>query len=328
LALIHPFYEQGGKSKVKKAIVCGGAGFIGRALVEELFTHGIEVTAIVRPGFFDRFQASPLYGQDVSILECDLRNISHVENLMKSRGFDVWYHLAWEGVSGNTLLNYATQIKNIEWTMDAVASAKKLGCKKFIGAGSILQYELSVEKEGASNLHDKYRIYKVAKEACERIGRSVAFDYKIEFIWPIITNIYGPGEISPRLINSMIRNLLSGKHQSLSEGNQYYDFIYVTDAAKAFRLIGDYGKEGRRYVVSGGTVQPLRNFLIQVRDIVAPETELGFGESPFNGIYLPEESYGIEKLREDTGFIPEVSFEEGIQNTVNWIIRKEKFENH
>jgi len=302
---------------MKRVIVCGGAGFVGSALVKELLANGVEVFAVVRPGFSERKDKSRLAGLNISLLECDIRSISQVREQLEKPGFDAWYQFAWDGLFGVPLVDYTTQIMNVKWTMDAIVTAAELGCKKFIGAGSITQLELEAAR--GESLHDKQRIYKTAKLACEYIGRSVAAEYGIEFVWPIITNIYGPGEDSPRLINSMIRNLLSGKRQPLSEGNQYYDFIYVSDAAKAFRLIGESGRAGRGYRIASGTARPLREFLKVLAEAVAPEAELGFGEFPFNGVYLPKEAYSIESLQEDTGFVPDVSFADGISRTIDWI---------
>lgn len=303
---------------MKRAIVTGGAGFVGNAVVRELLHHHTEVWAIVRPGFSARLRDSRLDGLAVHLVECDLREISKLPSIIEERRFDAWYQFAWDGLFGSNLLDYHQQIANIEWVLDSINAAKSLGCSKFIGSGSISQYELGM-KNGEGDPGDKHRIYKAAKLACEHMGRSVASLVGIQFIWPIITNIYGVGERSPRLINSMIRNLQMGKHQSLSEGNQYYDFIYITDAAKAFRLIGELGQENRTYVIASGQVQPLKNFLIVLRDIVAPGTKLGFGELSFNGIYLPPEVYSTAQLYEDTGFLPDISFEEGIRCTAQWL---------
>lgn len=304
---------------MKRAIVCGGAGFVGSAVVKELLANRVEVTVIVRPGFSEKMEESRLAGLNVTVLECDIKNIGQIKNWIKDPGCDVWYQFAWDGLFGEPLVDYTTQIMNIKWVMDAIVTAAKLGCKKFVGSGSITQFELLVD--GTEDLYDKQRIYKTAKMACEYMGRSVASQHKIEFIWPIITNIYGPGEFSPRLINNMIRNLLLGKHQCLSEGKQYYDFIYISDAARAFRLIGEYGRPGRNYTIASGTVKPLKDFLTEVAALVAPETELVFGEFPFKGVSLPKEMYSIRELQMDTGFVPEVSFADGIRRTMEWIKR-------
>lgn len=303
---------------MRRTIVTGGAGFVGNAVVRELLRHNVDVWVLVRPGFSEKLKGSRLDGLNVHLVECDLREISKLPSLIDCRGFDAWYQFAWEGLFGEDLLDYHQQIANVEWVLDAICVAKEVGCSKFIGSGSISQYELGV-KDGQGNPGDKHRVYKTAKLACEHMGKSIANSVGIQFIWPIITNIYGVGERSPRLIKSMIRNLQAGKHQALSKGNQYYDFIYITDAAKAFHLVGESGKQGRTYIISSGQAQPLKNFLTILRDIVAPHAELGFGELSFNGVYLPLEAYSTDELCEDTGFSPDVSFAEGIRRTAEWI---------
>lgn len=307
---------------MKRVIITGGTGFVGSAVVKELLTHGVEVYAVVRPGYMESGRVSRLTSLDVKLVECDIKTIGQLPELLPERGFDAWYQFAWDGLFFEALTDYTTQIMNIKWVMDAVSTAAAMQCRKFIGAGSISQYELQTI-EGQANAADKHKVYKTAKLCCQYMGRSVAQDLGITFIWPIITNIYGVGESSPRLVNSMIRNLLDGKHQALSEGNQLYDFIYITDAAKAFRLIGEKGKADRIYTIAQGQVQPLKYFLNTIRDAVAPDAELGFGELTFNGIYLPSECYDISNLVEDTGFQAEITFANGIHKTAEWIQKKD-----
>jgi nucleoside-diphosphate-sugar epimerase len=299
---------------MNKAIVVGGAGFVGSMVVRELLDNHVQVTVVVRPGYRDAKQNNHrLEGLDIKIIECDIKNINKLKLSVNEYGFDVFYHFAWDGLSGDKLLDYTTQIMNIKWIVDAVITASELGCKKFIGAGSITQYEI---QQGKANNIDKTKYYKIAKLACEYMGRTIAFDNKIKFFWPIITNIYGENEVSPRLINSLIRKLLSGEKPALSEGNQIYDFIHVSDAARVFYLIAEKGIENETYVIGSGKAKPLKEFLLALRDIVNPNSELGFGESPFNGIYLPKEAYDISVLQRDTGFEVQIPFEEGIKRTI------------
>lgn len=304
--------------RMKKAIVCGGAGFVGSALVKELLSHQVEVWVIVREGFLAAGRNHRLDGLDVHIVECDLDKLDTVAEKIPNRDIDVWYQLAWDGLFNEPLLDYKRQVANIRFVMDAIVVAKTLGCAKLVGSGSISQYELTVP-EGRAAVGDKHTIYKTAKLACEYMGEGVARQQGIGFIWPIFTNIFGVGETSNRLVNSMIRNLQAGRHQSLSEGNQIYDFIYITDAARALYLIGEKGISGHHYVLAGGDAKPLKEFLTVIRDVVDPTAELGFGEMKFNGIYLPREMYSIDELTRDTGFVPEVSFEEAIRITAEWI---------
>ena len=149
---------------MQKAIVTGSAGFVGNAVVRELLQCGTEVWSIVRPGFSTRMKGSRLDGLAVHLVECDLREISKLPDRLKERGFDVWYQFAWDGLFGADLLDYHQQIANVEWVLDAINAAKDLGCSKFIGSGSISQYELGMNG-GQGDPGDKHRIYKAAKLA-------------------------------------------------------------------------------------------------------------------------------------------------------------------
>jgi nucleoside-diphosphate-sugar epimerase len=302
---------------MENAIVVGGAGFIGSAVVRELVHQDVSVTVVVRPGFFEKNINHRLDDLNVRIVECDITKIMEIKTIITDRGFDAYYHFAWDGLFGDSLLDYSCQIMNIKWVMDAIVTASELGCKRFIGSGTIAQYELR-SIEGQINQNDKMKFYKTAKIACEYMGRNVAVGHGIQFFWPIITNVYGEGEISPRLINTLIRKLLAGERQALSEGNQIYDFIHISDAAHAFYLIGEKGQEFRTYVIGSGRARPLKDFLCTLRDVINPNIELGFGEFSYNGAYLPMKVFDIGNLVQDTGFEARLPFEEGIKRVVAW----------
>lgn len=307
---------------MKRAIVCGGAGFVGSAVVEALVNHGIDVCTVVKPGF----QASPerfrLDGLDTCIVECDLRNICELEHLLPWESADVFYQFAWEGLSAEKMTDYALQIHNIKWMLDAIVVAAKLKCKKFIGAGTISQDELSTA-EGRRYQGDRHRIFRSAALTCEYMGQSVAYEQNIEFIWPIISNVFGEGELSPRLITALIQRLLLGKSMDISSGEQNYDFIYRADAGEAYYLLGKFGKPNRRYNIASGEARSLREYLTQVNRAIAPEVVLGWGCRSASGVPLRAESFDISALQEDTGFTPEVPFAEGIRRTAAWIAEQE-----
>ena len=303
---------------MKKVILTGGAGFVGSAVIKELLQNDVKVWAVVRPGFSSRLSMSRLAGLPINYVECDLKDLRNLPAMLEERDFDVWYQFAWDGLFGEELTDYHKQAANIVYMMNAITAAAFTRCRKFVGAGSVSQYELFMPAD-KNQEGDKHRVYKAAKMSCQYLGAGAAASQNIEFIWPIITNIYGAGEKSTRLINSMIRKLQNKEHQALSRGDQFYDFIYITDAAKAFRLIGEHGRENRNYIIAQGMAGPLRDFLNVVKDVVDPKAELGFGELAFNGYYLPKECYDITQLAEDTGFVPEITFEEGIRLTSDWI---------
>lgn len=307
---------------MKRVIVSGAAGFIGNAVVRQLIEQNVNVVAVVKPGVMESEEAFRLKGLDIPIVECDIKNIEKLPELLAEKEYEVFYQLAWDGVDKDAFLDYERQIDNIRWMMKSIKVAADLKCKKFIGAGSITQLEL-LSLKGRLFTEDRHKYYRVAQSACENMGRAFAKQKGIQFIWPIIINVYGEGETAPRLVNNTIRNLLEKKHQAFSPAEQIYDFIHVQDAAKAFCLIGEFGKEESQYIIGSGKPRPLKEYLEIIRKVVAPNESLGLGELEFNGLEIAEENLNIDTLVNDTGFTPEISFEEGIRRTLKWIIRKE-----
>ena len=151
------------------------------------------------------------------------------------------------------------------------------------------------------------------------MARTIAGSLGVDYIRAVISNIYGPGELSPRLVNTSIRKLLNGEHCAFSAGEQTYDFIYIDDAAKTFVAIGEKGIANRTYYIGSQNPKPLKEFLCELRDQIDPNIEIGLGEIPFNGVSLTYNEFNVHAVKEDTGFVPTVSFAEGIQNTVKWI---------
>lgn len=113
--------------------------------------------------------------------------------------------------------------------------------------------------------------------------------------------------------------MLSGEHCRFSPGEQLYDFIYITDAAKAFIAIGDKGHSQKSYYIGSQHPHKLKDFLYELQNQIDPSIEIGIGELPFRGNSLSYNEFDIFALKNDTGFVPSVSFSEGIRKTINWI---------
>ena len=75
----------------------------------------------------------------------------------------------------------------------------------------------------------------------------------------------------------------------------------------------------RTYYIGSQNPKPLKEFLCEMRDVVDPNIKLGLGEIPFQGVSLTYKEFDVNAVRRDTGFVPEVTFEEGIRNTIAWI---------
>ena len=149
--------------------------------------------------------------------------------------------------------------------------------------------------------------------------KALAAQVGIELLWAEVTNAYGPGEKSLRLVNSTIRKCLRGEIPEFTAGTQNYDFVYIDDVARAFRLIGEKGRPFHKYTVGGSAARPLKDFLVEMQRAVAPDLPFEFGSIPFTGVDLPLPAFDCYDTEHDTGFRPEIGFEEGCKLTVGWI---------
>lgn len=301
---------------MKKAIVTGANGFVGSAVCRELSVNGIKVIAVVQN---EKSDISTIRNLDnVNIVYCDLSSIAGLSGIVPDRDIDIIYHFAWIGSAGNYRGDADIQISNVKYTCDAVKACSAIGCKRFVFASSIMEYEIAAamatEKVPGINT-----LYCSAKISANFMARTVAGAVGVEYICTVISNIFGPGEKSPRLINTSLRKMINGGHCAFSAGEQLYDFIYITDAAKEFVEVGKKGRPNRIYYIGSLNPKPLRDYLIEMRDCVDPKLQIGLGELPFNGVSLTYKEFDIEAVKKDTGFVPEVPFGEGIKKTVEWL---------
>lgn len=305
---------------MKRAIVTGANGFVGSAVVKELSARGIQVWAVVKDEQADISSVESL--PNVKTVYCELSKIRLLPQEITERGFDVFYHFAWVGSAGPLRKDHKIQLENAQWTCDAVQACHELNGEKFIFAASIMEYEC-IELMRTENIPGIGTMYNSGKIAADFMAKALAFSLGITYISAIISNIYGPGERSPRLINTTIRKLLKKAHAAFTPATQLYDFIYIDDAAKAFVELGRNQVIGKGYYIGNTQPRPLKEFLMILRDCVDPSAELGFGEIPFQGISLDYSQFDLMALNRDTGFCPSVTFQEGIQLTKEWIERVE-----
>lgn len=306
---------------MNKAIITGATGFIGKYLVRELINQGVEVIAIVRG---NSRNMSELTSLPVKIIKCDISDFRLLPELITDRDIDTIFHFAWQGVSDLDARNQAVQIQNLQSTLDLIDAIGKMSIKTFVGAGSLHEAEAIVEMQEDKMISNMGFMYKSAKTAAHWMGKAKSGNMGIRFFWPLI-NTYGEGEKSARLINTIIRKIIWGEEPALSSGNQYYDFVHVEDVAHALYLIAEKGVDGTNYVIGSGQAKPLKEFIKVVGDITnkmkgGTRVPLGFGRITANVVSLPKETFDVANLLRDTGFVPQISFDEGIIRTVKWIM--------
>lgn len=293
-----------------KVVITGASSPLGRALIDELLEHGCEILAICRKNS-ERKNKIP-YAKEVNVVECDLCGLA---NFQTDATYDVFYHFAWVSTAGNEARDAVdAHVDNIKYTMDAVNLAYRLGCRRFVGAGSQAEFgrvnvplnaDLSTRPESAYGMA-KLCAGQMSRLRCEQLG--------MEHIWTRILSVYGAYDSDKTLVMSVIKNLMKGNHVSCTNGEQIWDFLYSKDAAKALWLLGEHGKSGKTYVLGSGEGRSLREYIEIIRTIVNPIANIGYGEVPYSEKQVMYLKADIAELKKDTGFEVRFSFEEGVRD--------------
>ncbi len=304
---------------MKKAIITGPTGAVGISLINELISNGIEVTAVCRRNS-KRIKSIP-HSDLVKIIECNIDEYSTLSNKL-SKDYDVFYHFAWDGTYGETRQDLYLQVSNIIYTIDAVHLAKELGCSVFIGAGSQSEFG---HVEGILHPYmpcNPDNGYGMAKLAAGKMSRLECNKLGIRHEWCRIVSLYGPYDGEYTMVMSGIKKMLSGERPQYTKGEQIWDYIYSKDAARAFRLVAESGKDGSIYCFGTGKTRTLKDYIFAIRDAINPSIEIGVGEVDYYPNQVMHLEADISNLTEDTGFIPKYSFEEGIRETIDWCRNK------
>lgn len=296
-------------------VITGVGGFLGSHLCDRLLQMGIKVYGIdVKLEFQSKFTDNPKYTPIVADFE-------HYKNLhtLISEPIDVFFHFAWEGgLLQNSFWDYELQLSNAKFACDAFQEASLLGAKRFVNSGTNNQIEITQFLNLKDFTPRGTTIYASAKIALELICKTLATKCETDFVGCMIPMPYGEGNRSMQLFNVVAKNLIEGKSPKLIEGNNLYDMIYIGDIVNAFIAIAEKGKAGRTYYIGHRKLKTFRRWIEDIREIVAPNVELKFGEykDPLNMDY----SYvDLDQLYNDTGFECTSDFYKTIKDTIQWI---------
>ena len=284
---------------------------IGAALTKYAVSIGIEVLCIIRK---ESNKIKNIIESDLIIIEyC---NINEYSNFNINDKYDIFFHLAWDKTFNTSRDDVQSQLKNIQYTLDAVHLAKKLGCKKFIGAGSQAEYGIVKESLKPETPVNPQSGYGIAKYTAGKLSKLLYSQLDIQFNWARILSVYGPLDGENSLIMYTIRELLANHSPELTKCEQIWDYLYCDDAAKALLAIGGYGVNGKCYPLGSGQGLLLSEYILKIKDIISPNTEVNFGIKdyyPHQPMYLCAD---ITELSKDTGWKPEISFEDGIKKII------------
>lgn len=286
---------------MKTAVLTGGTGFLGFWLLKELVKNNIFVYVIVRKNSKRLGRLNGVSG--IEIIELDMEEIYNLPKFISSA--DVFYHLAWEGERND----FSSQLKNITQAVNAMQAAHKIGVNKFIMTGSQAEYGICSQEVDENSPVNPNTAYGACKVACYNILRVLSEQIALPLTWVRIFSVYGEGDNPNTLISYLFRCFKEMETPKLTRGDQLWDFLYVEDAAAALYLLGEKSNYGL-YNLAFGESRPLKEFIIEARDLVSPDSELDFGMNlPAN---TPELMANVDKIKSELGWKPFVSFRDGI----------------
>lgn len=299
-----------------KAVVTGASSMIASALIRLLVSEGHEVYALCRPSSkkLDNIIKSEL----VHIVQADISDITAVGHSIGC-GCDAFFHFAWGGTSGVQRNDSRVQADNIRYTLDAVDLAHSLGCQVFVGAGSQAEYGRADGKISPQTPCFPENAYGASKLAAGQLSRIACSKYGIRHVWARILSVYGIGDNSFTITVSSLNKMLSGQIAEFTPAEQMWDFLYCDDAARAFYLMAKSGKDGAVYTLGSGIAKPLKDYIFEMHKASGTESEIKIGALPYNDKQVMYLCADISALTADTGFVPQVSYEEGIKKTVEWM---------
>jgi UDP-glucose 4-epimerase len=306
-----------------KALVTGGAGFIGSHLVDALVTRGDTVRVL--DNLFSGFREN--LHPDATLLEASVSDEEAVHEAVE--GIDVVFHIAaHRAVLRSVEDPIATDSANVHGSITVLKASVDAGVRRVVYASSSSVYggaEMLPTPESAPTLPRSP--YAVSKLAAEHYCRVFAELHPLETVALRYFNVYGPRQRpdSPyaAVIPLFIDALRSGRSPEVhGDGEQSRDFSYVSDVVAANLAAADAPAErcnGRAYNVAGGTSHSLLDLLEILGRILGVEPR-PVHTSPRPGD-VRHTCADSSAARRDLGFACAVGFEEGLRRTVDWFAR-------
>lgn len=297
-----------------KIMVTGASGFVGKHLIDILLNNNVDIIAV------DMRIADELKNcEHINAIECNLDEVEKLVDLVPDRDIDCCIHLAWQGANGTARGDYDIQLSNISRTLKLCNVLSEMSIKRFVGIGTLAEKDTLnyIPTDGATP--NQVSCYGVAKMTAQFMSKIACTQLKIEHVWCQLSNLYGIGDKTGNFINFATKVMLTGQRPAFTAGEQMYDFVYITDIARAIFFAATKGNTNTCYYLGSGHQRKLKYFVHDIRDAIDPNIELFLGEIPFNGVCLPDEEFDCTKLQKDTGYAAEVPFEVGIRKTIDWL---------
>ena len=302
-----------------KALVTGGAGFIGSNLVRALLERGDDVRVLDN---FSTGNRANLEGLDVEIVEGELRSYERVHNAV--RGTETVYHLGALGSVPRSVQDPLTSSAvNVEGTLNVLLAARDEGIRRVVFSSSSSVYgaktDLPVNESLAA---DPISPYGVAKLAAERY--CVSFSRVYESFQTVVLryfNVFGPRQ-SPfsqyaAMVPLFITAITSGEPVTVyGDGEQSRDFTYVANVVDAtVRAAHAEDANGRIFNVAAGSPASVNDVAGAISRIVGMPVEKSY--APPRPGDIRDSWADVSAARDVLGYVPSVGLEDGLRRTID-----------
>ena len=328
-----------------KILVTGGAGFIGSAVVRLAISRGhhvVNADALTYAACLENVRSvadNPLY----SFEQADIRDRSALDRIFTTHRPDVVMHLAAESHVDRSIDGPADFIEtNITGTFNMLEAARTYweGCGK---PDSFRFQHISTDEVFGSlptdptvlftenTPYDPRNPYSASKAGSDHLIRDWHETYGLPVVLTNCSNNYGPYHFPEKLIPVVIINALARKPLPIyGDGSNIRDWLYVEDHADALLCTLENGAVGRSYNIGGEnelTNLELVQTVCDILDRLKPHDDGSYAKLITFVADRPGHDlrYAIDptRIREELGWRPSVTVEEGLEHTVNWYLENE-----
>lgn len=326
-------------------LVTGGAGFIGSHVVRRLVTnypnyHIYNLDALTYAGNLENLkdlESAPNY----TFIKGDITESGYIHAIFKRHTFDAVIHLAAESHVDRSIYDPMAFVKtNVLGTVHLLNAAKSTWERDYVGKRF---YHISTDEVygtlgdtglfSETTAYDPSSPYSASKASSDHFVRAYGETYGLPYVISNCSNNYGPNQFPEKLIPLFLNNIIKNKPLPVyGDGNYTRDWLFVLDHALAIDLVLHKGKNAKTYNIGG--FNEWKNLDLVKLLCKQMDTRLGraVGESENLINYVKDRPghdlrYAIDasKIKNELGWEPSVTFEEGLAKTIDWYLANEEW---
>ena len=328
-----------------KILVTGGAGFIGSHLVKRLVKKYPEylifnLDALTYAGNIENLREVQNHA-NYKFIKGDISNGIFIENLFNSYQFEGVIHLAAESHVDRSISNPTVFVKtNVLGTVNLLNSfiniwKNDLKNKRFYHVSTDEVYG-SLASKGLFNEQTPYdpkSPYSASKASSDHFVRAYGKTYNMPYVISNCSNNYGEFHFPEKLIPLFINNIINSKPLPLyGDGNYTRDWLYVKDHVNAIDLLFHKGKNHETYNIGG--FNEYKN--IDLVRLLCKKMDQKLGREHGSSEKLitfikdrpgHDKRYAVDanKINNELGWKPSITFEEGLDKTIEWYINNSEW---